>query len=68
MVRHHQGMSVDTVEILIQTTLQMRQMSRKDHLQLTSVILSNPAIQPVHRRQINRIFEYIRVGQVKLID
>lgn len=68
MVRANQEMSVDRLETLIQKTLQIRQMSRKDHLQLTSVILSNPGIQPVHRRQINRILDFIRVGQVKLVD
>jgi hypothetical protein len=43
-------------------------MSRQDHKLLTSTVLANGNINDTDRRQINRIFDYIQTGQLKLID
>lgn len=43
-------------------------MSRQDHLRLTSAILSDNEITEEERRQINRAFDYIQTGRLKLVD
>jgi hypothetical protein len=43
-------------------------MSRQDHKLLTSTVLASGDINDTNRRQINRIFDYIQTGQLKLID
>ncbi|MBW4670623.1 MAG: hypothetical protein KME60_25190 [Cyanomargarita calcarea GSE-NOS-MK-12-04C] len=43
-------------------------MSRQDHKLLTSMVLASGDINDTDRRQINRIFDYIQTGQLKLID
>jgi hypothetical protein len=42
-------------------------LSRQDHLLLTSQILGNSYISDGERRQINRIFDQVQTGQLKLI-
>jgi hypothetical protein len=43
-------------------------MSRQDHKLLTSTVLASGDINDIDRRQINRIFDYIQTGQLKIID
>lgn len=43
-------------------------LSRQDHSLLISTILADGEISEVERRQINRIFDLIQTGQLKLID
>jgi hypothetical protein len=43
-------------------------MNRQEHLQLTSAILSDYRITDEERRQINRVFDYIQTGRLKLVD
>ncbi|AFZ01026.1 hypothetical protein [Calothrix sp. PCC 6303] len=42
-------------------------LSRQDHILLTSKILGNSRISDGERRQINRIFDQVQTGQLKLI-
>ena len=42
--------------------------SRREHLVLTSAILSDDKISEEDRHQINRIFDYIQIGRLKFID
>ncbi|BAY90980.1 MULTISPECIES: hypothetical protein [unclassified Tolypothrix] len=43
-------------------------MSRQDHTLLTSTILANGDISEGERRLINRVFDHIQTGQLKLLD
>ncbi len=43
-------------------------MSRKEHVQLTSAILSDQHMTNEDRQQINRVFDYIQIGRLKLTD
>jgi hypothetical protein len=42
--------------------------TRREHLVLTSAILSDDKISEEDRHQINRIFDYIQIGRLKFID
>ncbi|MEG4445595.1 hypothetical protein QUA82_18505 [Microcoleus sp. F8-D3] len=42
--------------------------ARREHLVLTSTILSDDKISEEERHQINRIFDYIQIGRLKFID
>lgn len=42
-------------------------LSRRDHLWLTSAILSDPTLSPMDRTQINRVLDYIRMGKIRLV-
>ena len=42
--------------------------SRREHLVLTSAILSDDKITEEDRHQINRIFDYLQIGRLKFID
>lgn len=43
-------------------------MSRQEHLQLASAILSNAKLTEEERRQINRVFDYVQTGRLELIN
>jgi hypothetical protein len=43
-------------------------MSRQDHILLTSTVFDQGDVSEGDRRQINRVFDYIQTGQLKLID
>ena len=44
------------------------QITRREHLFLTSALLSDDKISEEDRHQINRIFDYIQIGRLKFID
>ena len=56
------------IQKLIRKTVRLGQLSRQEHLQLTSAILSDLDINPRDRSQINRLLDYIHMGRVKLVD
>ncbi|MGF1496750.1 MAG: hypothetical protein ACFB8W_07980 [Elainellaceae cyanobacterium] len=45
-----------------------RKISRFEHLQLMTAILSNRAETAQDRRMINKIFEETQAGQLKIVD
>ena len=53
---------------LIKKAVRLRQLSRQEHLQLTSAILSGFDIDPIERSLINRLLDSINMGRVKLVD
>jgi hypothetical protein len=53
---------------IIERILQVRQLSRQEHLHLASVLLASQRITEEERRQINGIFDQIQSGQIKLVD
>jgi hypothetical protein len=48
--------------------LRAGKMSRQDHIMLTSTILADGKVSNEDRRHINRIFDHIQTGRLKLID
>jgi len=56
------------IKSLVQRAVTARQLSRREHLKLTSAILSDPSMAPSDRFHINRLLDYVRAGKVQLID
>jgi hypothetical protein len=52
----------------IEYILSSKQLSRRQHLQLTSMLLSNQQVTEADRRNINRVLAAVEVGQLNLID
>jgi hypothetical protein len=53
---------------IVEKILISGEMSRFQHFQLSSTLLANPAIPDEERCEINRVFDYIQTGRVRLID
>jgi hypothetical protein len=56
------------IQALVQHAVTARQLSRHQHLRLTSAILSNPDMAVSDRFHINRLLDYVKVGKIRLID
>jgi hypothetical protein len=56
------------IQTLVQRAVRSRQLSRHDHLKLTSAILSDTNMAPTDRFHINRLLDYVRAGKISLID
>ena len=56
------------VKTIADQILPSGKMSRQDHIMLTSTILADGEVSNEDRRHINRIFDYIQTGRLKLID
>lgn len=61
----HQQSSIQT---LVQQAVTARQLSRREHLKLTSAMLSDASMEASDRFHINRLLDYVRVGKVRLTD
>jgi hypothetical protein len=53
---------------IIERVLQVGHLNRQEHLHLASVLLASQRITEEERRQINRIFDDIQSGRIKLVD
>lgn len=51
----------------IEQILETNEIARPEHLLLTNAILSGKNISDEDRRQINRIFDYLQVGRIKIV-
>jgi hypothetical protein len=60
--------SVVKIDAIIERAFSSGRMSRQDHLQLASALLADYKISEPERRQINRLFDYVQMGRLKLID
>ncbi len=56
------------VKQMIEQIFSAKQISRLDHLKLTSAFLSDYDLTDEDRRQINRIFDYIQAARLKIVD
>ncbi|MEM6521790.1 MAG: hypothetical protein AAF722_20945 [Cyanobacteria bacterium P01_C01_bin.70] len=56
------------IRSLVQRAVTARQLSRREHLKLTSAMLSDPGITASDRFHINRLLDYVRAGKISLID
>lgn len=68
MVWTVQNKSGLTVQQVVERIVAAGQISRQEYLQLTSAVLSAHKINEVDRRQINRIFDYVQTGRLKVVD
>lgn len=62
------GKSVLSIKTITERIIESGQLSRQEHLQLTSVVLSDAKLSNEDRRQINLIFDYLQTGRLKLAD
>ncbi|MBC7969729.1 MAG: hypothetical protein H7Z11_06330 [Verrucomicrobia bacterium] len=53
---------------LVDRILAVGEMSRQEHLKLTSILLAEQKLTNGDRNKINRILDYIQTGRLKLID
>jgi hypothetical protein len=53
---------------LIARIVESNEIARREQLQLTSAMLNDKHINEEDRRQINRIFDHIQSGRIKIID
>jgi hypothetical protein len=63
-----QSTSHQEITSLIERILTAGQLNRWQYLKLMSAILSNRELSDTDRRQINRIFDYVQTGRLKLIN
>lgn len=56
------------VKKIVDRILRSGKMSRQDHILLTSSLLADGNVSQSDCRQINRVFDHIQTGQLKLID
>lgn len=56
------------IEPLVRQIITAGQMNRTQQFQLTSIALSKHQITDEERRQIDRAFDYLQTGRVKLVD
>ncbi len=57
-----------TITQMVDRIVASGKISRREHLVVTSAILSDDKISEEDRHQINRIFDYIQIGRLKFID
>ncbi|MBE9096313.1 hypothetical protein [Tychonema sp. LEGE 07203] len=67
-MRTSQNKSNLTISQMVDRIVASGKIARREHLVLTSTILSDDKISEEERHQINRIFDYIQIGRVKFID
>ncbi|NES68118.1 MAG: hypothetical protein F6K24_24210 [Okeania sp. SIO2D1] len=57
-----------TINQMVNRVITSGKLSRREHLQLTSAILSGKNITDEEQHQINQIFDFLKIGKIKLID
>ena len=68
MVLAAQSKSSLSIQTITEQIIELGQLSRQEHLQLTSVMLSDSKLSNQDRRRINLIFDYLQTGRLKLAD
>jgi len=63
-----QGQSNQTTKQLVDRILNSGQLSRREYLQLVSTILSDYKVTDEERSQINRVFDEVQIGHLKLVN
>ena len=56
------------IQKLVDKIIASGKMDRQDYSLLTSTIIADGEVSDIERRQINRIFDYIQTGRLKLVD
>lgn len=60
--------SNQTTKQMVERILNIGYLSRLDHLQLVSTILSDYKVTDEERSQINRIFDELQTGHLKIVN
>jgi hypothetical protein len=60
--------SNNTITPLVEQLLAAGEISRQEHLNLASMLLSGQRMTDKDRCQINRVFDYVQTGRLKLVD
>ncbi|MDB9311985.1 hypothetical protein PN462_02645 [Spirulina sp. CS-785/01] len=55
----------ETLNAQIDRILQSKQVSRQEYFQLVTLFLSDFAVTPEDRQNINRIFDELQVGKIR---
>lgn len=53
---------------VLNTAIETGVLARRDHLALTAAMFSDTSLSSAERSHINRVFDFIRIGRVKLED
>jgi hypothetical protein len=57
-----------TVQSLVEQVVAAGQLSRSEHMRLTSMILADYQLTDEDRRHLNRVLDYVQIGRLKLVD
>jgi hypothetical protein len=57
-----------TVQSLVEQVVAAGQLSRSEHMRLTSMILADYKLTDEERRHLNRVLDYVQIGRLKLVD
>ncbi|PSB53878.1 hypothetical protein C7B67_01180 [filamentous cyanobacterium Phorm 6] len=57
-----------TISQVVDRIVASGKIARREHLVLTSAILSDDKISEEDRHQINRVFDYLQISRLKFID
>jgi hypothetical protein len=68
MAGNTQTHSRQTIKPIVQRILKTSQLSRQEHLQLVTIFLSDYKATEDDRSQINRIFDDLQTGRLKILD
>jgi hypothetical protein len=53
---------------VLDSALQHGVLARRDHMALTTAMFCDTSLSTAERHRINRVFDFIRMGRVKLED
>jgi DICT domain-containing protein len=56
------------IQSLIEQIVASGQLSRREHVKLTSTILADYKITDEDRRHISRVLDYVQIGRLRLVD
>lgn len=63
-----QGQSTQTVKQIVDRILNTGQLSRLEHLQLVTTLLSDYKVTDEERSQLNRVFDELQIHRLKIVD
>ncbi len=67
MAGNSQGQSNLTIKQFVERILNLGKLSRLEHLQLVTTFLSDYKVTDEERNQINRVFDELQTGRLKLV-
>lgn len=68
MAVNSQGQSSQPIGLVVERIINSAHLSRQEYLQLVTTFLSDYKVTDEERRQINRIFDDLQIGRLKIVD
>jgi hypothetical protein len=68
MVRAAQKQLGLSTKRIVDHVLQSKELNRQEHLYLASALLGGEQLSDEERRQVNRIFDQVQSGQIRIVD